>query len=93
MFSDSISVDSLFLRGILLKQLLIVSLTVIIIVALILASAEMFLSNFDLGGQIQNGKASGFYIGVSFCGNTAAEAKLLIDRVKSFTNFFVLLFL
>ncbi|MFB3888726.1 MAG: hypothetical protein ACE14S_04480 [Candidatus Bathyarchaeia archaeon] len=30
------------------------------------------------------------YLGVSFCGNTTAEAKLLIDRVKSYTNLFVL---
>jgi hypothetical protein len=31
-----------------------------------------------------------FYVGVTFCGNTTAEAKLLIDRVKSYTNLFVL---
>lgn len=30
-----------------------------------------------------------FYLGVSFNGNTTAEAKLLIDRVKSYTNLFV----
>jgi hypothetical protein len=30
------------------------------------------------------------YVGVAFCGNTTAEAKLLIDRVKSYTNLFVL---
>jgi hypothetical protein len=30
------------------------------------------------------------YFGVSFCGNTTAEAKLLIDRVKNYTNLFVL---
>jgi hypothetical protein len=35
-------------------------------------------------------KGSPFYVGVSFCGNTAAEAKLLIDRVKPYTNLFVL---
>jgi len=31
-----------------------------------------------------------FYVGVTFCGNTTAEAKLLIDRVKDYTNLFVL---
>ena len=31
-----------------------------------------------------------FYVGVTFCGNTTAEAKLLIDRVKTYTNLFVL---
>lgn len=30
------------------------------------------------------------YLGVSFCGNTTAEAKLLIDKVKTYTNLFVL---
>lgn len=31
-----------------------------------------------------------FYIGVTFCGNSTSEAKLLIDRVKTYTNLFVL---
>jgi hypothetical protein len=31
-----------------------------------------------------------FYVGVTFCGNTATEAKLLIDKVKNYTNLFVL---
>jgi len=31
-----------------------------------------------------------FYVGVAFGGNTSAEAKLLIDRVKNYTNLFVL---
>ncbi len=30
------------------------------------------------------------YVGVAFCGNTTAEAKLLIDRAKTYTNLFVL---
>jgi hypothetical protein len=30
-----------------------------------------------------------FYCGVTFGGNTTAEAKLLIDRIKNFTNVFV----
>ncbi|MEM2093362.1 MAG: hypothetical protein QW056_01390 [Candidatus Bathyarchaeia archaeon] len=35
--------------------------------------------------------AKNFYIGVTFCGNTFAESKLLIDRVKDYTNLFVVL--
>ncbi|MCW4046669.1 MAG: hypothetical protein NWE99_03785 [Candidatus Bathyarchaeota archaeon] len=31
-----------------------------------------------------------FYVGVTFCGNTTDEAKLLIDRLKNYTNLFVL---
>ncbi len=30
------------------------------------------------------------YLGVSFCGNTVDEAKLLIDKIKDYTNLFVL---
>ncbi|MCL2691040.1 MAG: hypothetical protein FWE56_02125 [Candidatus Bathyarchaeota archaeon] len=30
------------------------------------------------------------YLGVSFCGNTTAEAKVLIDKIKDYTNLFVL---
>jgi len=30
------------------------------------------------------------HVGVSFCGNTTAEAKLLIDRVKTYTNLLVI---
>jgi hypothetical protein len=30
------------------------------------------------------------YVGISFCGNTPEEAKLLIDKVFSYTNLFVL---
>ena len=31
-----------------------------------------------------------FYVGVTYCGNATAEAKLLIDKVKDYTNLFVL---
>lgn len=32
----------------------------------------------------------GVNVGVAFCGNTTAEAKLLIDRTKDYTNLFIL---
>ena len=31
-----------------------------------------------------------FYVGVTFGGNTSSDAKLLIDKVKNYTNLFVL---
>ena len=37
-----------------------------------------------------NNNAPGVNIGVAFSGNTTAEATLLIDRVKSYTNLFIL---
>ena len=38
----------------------------------------------------ENDESEPFYVGVTFCGNTTVEAKLLIDRVKTYTNLFVL---
>ncbi len=38
----------------------------------------------------EGNKEEPFYVGVSFNGNTVAQAKLLIDRVKQYTNLFVL---
>lgn len=35
-------------------------------------------------------KQEPFYVGVTYCGSSTAEAKLLVDRVKSYTNLFVL---
>lgn len=32
----------------------------------------------------------GAYVGIAFCGNTTAQAKVLIDRVKDYTNLFIL---
>ena len=31
-----------------------------------------------------------FYVGVTYCGNSATEAKLLVDKVKNYTHLFVL---
>lgn len=31
-----------------------------------------------------------FYVGVTYCGNSVAEAKQLIDQVKNYTNLFIL---
>jgi hypothetical protein len=31
-----------------------------------------------------------FYVGVTFCGNTTADAKLLVDKVADYTNLFML---
>jgi hypothetical protein len=56
--------------------LLLASLTVVFVVPLNLTDEQ--------------NKESPFYFGVSFCGNTTKEAKLLIDRVSGYTNLFVL---
>jgi len=40
--------------------------------------------------QTSNQATTDCLVGVAFCGNTTQEAKLLIDRVKDYTNLFVL---
>ncbi len=65
----------------------VVSLAIILGAALLL-SHPTFLGS--LGSENKNKETPKIYVGVTFCGNTSAEAKLLIDRVKDFTNLFVL---
>jgi hypothetical protein len=57
----------------------------IILLAFSVASASLFPSLV----ADRQGTLSDCYVGVSFCGNTTAEAKLLINRVKTYTNLFV----
>ena len=52
-------------------------------ILVILLAAAVLVTRLDPG-------LSSFYLGVSFCGNTVAEAKLLIDKVRNYTNLFVL---
>jgi hypothetical protein len=59
----------------------------IILVLIVLAS---FASIMFIIHQSNKGSSEPVYLGVSFCGNTTAEAKLLIDKVKNYTNLFVL---
>ena len=57
-------------------------------IIVILISTTAFLVSYHL--RSESSEPTPFYVGVSFCGNTTAEAKLLIDRVKTYTNLFVL---
>lgn len=38
----------------------------------------------------ENSNAAQCYVGVAFCGNTTKDAEMLIDRVKGYTNLFIL---
>jgi hypothetical protein len=66
-----------------MKQVIILSLILItvIVTASVLVSDSLTNRKTD---------AKPFYVGVTFCGNTTTEAKLLIDKVKDYTNLFVL---
>ena len=56
-----------------------------VIVAIVLSAS--FLVAENLTGS--SPKPTPVYVGVTYCGNNVTEAKLLIDRVKSYTNLFV----
>jgi hypothetical protein len=45
---------------------------------------------FMLKPTVDNELSESVYLGVSFCGNTTAEAKMLIDKIKDYTNLLVL---
>ncbi len=64
----------------------VVSLAIILGVALFL-SHPAFLSSLV---SEKTEETPEIYVGLAFCGNSTAEAKLLIDLVKDFTNLFVL---
>jgi hypothetical protein len=66
-----------------MKQVIILSLILItvIVTASVLVSYSITNHKTD---------ATPFYVGVTFCGNTTTEAKLLIDKVKDYTTLFVL---
>ena len=66
-----------------MKPVLVLSLILLVVIA-----SASFLVPYALINQ--NNETTPFYIGVTFCGNTTAEAKLLIDKVKTYTNLFVL---
>lgn len=57
---------------------------------LVLVSLAFFLPYLEVSQkQSQQSKQSIFHFGVSFCGNTTEQADLLINKVKDYTNLFV----
>jgi hypothetical protein len=72
---------------------LVLAITGIIVVVSIL-SAFIMASNYKLSLSKGDNKPSSvstpFYIGVTYCGNSVTEAKQLIDKVKNYTNLFVI---
>ena len=61
---------------------------VISIILLVLIATASFLIPYT--SMNKRAETKPFYVGVTFCGNLTSEAKLLIDRVKTYTNLFVL---
>ena len=71
-----------------MRRLLVFLLVVTIVVASVIASTQLLLPYLDINNQDSKNQRS-FHVGVSFGGNTTAQAKILVDRVKNFTNLFV----
>ena len=55
---------------------------------IIVVLAAIFITNNLPSSEKAEDKA--FYVGVTYCGNTISEAKLLVDKVKNYTNLFIL---
>lgn len=62
------------------------TLTILTVCLLLIVSTAFVVSSVYENENIQTTE---FYVGVTFCGNTTTEAKILIDKVKDFTNLFV----
>jgi hypothetical protein len=59
--------------------------------AILLTAILIFAFFFNNNPQVKSQtNPKSVHVGVSFCGNTTAEATRLIDRVKSYTNLFVI---
>ena len=56
-----------------------------VIVIVIVLSAALLVAKFDFSS-----KPIDAYVGVAYCGNSVADGKMLIDKVKGYTNLFVL---
>jgi hypothetical protein len=73
-----------------LRRLIWLSKLVVVIAILVLIMAVLLASFTFLDfAQDDKGSIRDCYVGVAFCGNTTADAKLLIDRVKDYTNLFI----
>jgi len=60
----------------------------VFILAAVLLIASILITVFIVYSTRANDKP--FYVGVTFCGDNTQDAKLLIDKVKNYTNLFVL---
>ena len=59
----------------------------IVVILLLISASAAFLVSYS---QSSNKQRQLVYVGVAFGGETVPQAKLLIDRIKSYTNLFIL---
>ncbi len=66
-----------------MKRKYVATLAVIVIITVL--SAAFFVVKFD-----GSDRPADAFVGVAYCGNSVADGKMLIDKVKGYTNLFVL---
>jgi hypothetical protein len=66
-----------------MKRTYAAAITVIVIITLL--SSALLVTKFDSSGELID-----TYVGIAYCGNSVADGKMLIDKVKGYTNLFVL---
>ena len=59
---------------------------ILLVILLVSAISIPIIYNENNKGETEDN----FYFGVSFGGNTTSQAKLLIDKVKGYTNFIII---
>ena len=57
---------------------------------IVILAVSMFAVYMSLSTGSQTKADPNAYVGIAFCGNTTDQAKQLIDKVKSYTNLFIL---
>ncbi len=69
-----------------MKKSLVVALAAVIIVVVAVSTFAVTENYFLFPAASEKP----FYVGVTYCGSSVAEAQQLIDKVKNYTNLFVL---
>jgi len=59
------------------------------VIILTVVSIVIIVTSFVVLNQLEEGPKQ-FYVGVTYCGSSVQEAKELVDKVKDYTNLFVL---
>lgn len=69
-----------------MRRILVIA--AIVIIALVLTASFLVADHYQFSNE-KPSETTPFYVGVTYCGGNVTEAKLLIDKVKNYTNLFV----
>jgi hypothetical protein len=72
-----------------MKRAVVISAAVTLLVLVLAVAAFVVVTNTPSPLK-ENQNQKPFYVGVTFCGNTTTDAKALIEKVKNYTNIFIL---